>query len=62
MADIVYGVAHLEQVCIAPGHWVIEAWTVRRRRRCWTVARFPTDPTTTVRTLREAREWIADQS
>jgi hypothetical protein len=61
MADIVYGVAHLEQVCIAPGHWVIEAWTVRRTPNGWTVTRFPDELTTTVRTLRDAREWIADQ-
>jgi hypothetical protein len=61
MTDIVYGVAHLEQVCVAPGHWVIEAWTVRRTPAGWTVVRFPDEPTTTVRTLRDAREWIADR-
>lgn len=61
MADIVYGVAHLEQVCIAPGHWHIEGRDVRRTPHGWTVTRFADEPNTTVRTLREAREWIADQ-
>ena len=60
MSDIRYGVSHLEQVCVAPGHWVIEAWTVRRTPNGWTVTRFDTDPTNTVRTLQDAREWIAD--
>jgi hypothetical protein len=61
MSDIVYGVAHLEQACIAPGHWVIEAWTVLRTPNGWTVSRFADEPTTTVRTMRDAREWIADR-
>ena len=62
MADIVYGL-DLEQSCVAPGHWRIEGWTVRRTQTGWTVAQFDNEPSPAAkrfRTLRDAREWIAD--
>jgi len=55
--DIVYGLAHLEQKCVEPGHWRIEGWTVRKTARGWAVSGFD-HPGVTVSTLRAAREWI----
>lgn len=52
----------LQSKCIRPGHWEIESFTVQQDETTgeWVVHEaFASKPVATVRTLTEAREWIA---
>jgi hypothetical protein len=52
----------MKNVCIQPGLWEIETFTVRRSiTGRWVIydGGRPDKPLTTVRTFAEAREWIA---
>lgn len=54
-------VVGLEQSCIKPGHWLIEGYDVYRwKTGGWRAYHFGRK-VGWFRTLREAREWIADR-
>lgn len=59
--DFRYGM-DLEQRCVSRGHWRIEGWEVRRWKKGWTVTQstYISPDAKRFRTLRDAREWIAD--